>query len=124
LIDGDRRRAFEDRGRKLAAAARKARNQTLDEAAWGWDASPITTARVSAELWNHLQHEDWSLVSDVTFFSHWPTRLWDFRKHYQYIGGWGAYGIGYGAPAARGAPLANKKHGRLRVSNLCVGGLN
>ena len=37
-------------------------------------------------------------------------------KHYQYIGGTGGGGIGYGAPAAVGAALANRKHGRLSVS--------
>ena len=34
-------------------------------------------------------------------------------KHYQYIGWSGADGVGYGAPAAVGAALANRKHGRL-----------
>jgi thiamine pyrophosphate-dependent acetolactate synthase large subunit-like protein len=96
----------------------------LDQAAWGWDASPITTARLSAELWNQIKNEDWSLVSDVVFLSFWPTRLWDFDKHYQYIGGQGAYGIGYGAPAAVGAALANRKHGRLSVNIQCDGDLN
>jgi len=38
------------------------------------------------------------------------------NKHHQYIGGKGGAGIGYGAPAALGAALANKKHGRLTVS--------
>ena len=54
--------------------------------------------------------EDWSLVSDTSFISNWPHRLWDFTKHYPYIGWSGAYGIGYGAPAAVGAALANRKH--------------
>jgi len=96
----------------------------LEQAAWGWDASPITTARVSAELWNQIKNEDWSLVSDVVFFSFWPTRLWDFTKHYQFIGGHGAYGVGYGAPAAVGAALANKTYGRLTVNIQCDGDLN
>jgi acetolactate synthase-1/2/3 large subunit len=32
------------------------------------------------------------------------------------MGGAGGYGVGYGAPAAVGAALANKKHGRLTVN--------
>jgi thiamine pyrophosphate-dependent acetolactate synthase large subunit-like protein len=56
--------------------------------------------------------------------SWWPLRLWDFDKHYQFIGGHGAYGIGYGAPAAVGAALANKKHGRITVNIQCDGDLN
>ena len=124
LISADRKRILRDRGAKLAEAAKQAHQQALEQAAWGWDASPITTARLSAELWNQIRNEDWSLVSDVTFMSFWPTRLWDFDKHYQYIGGQGAYGIGYGAPAAVGAALANKKHGRLSVNIQCDGDLN
>jgi acetolactate synthase-1/2/3 large subunit len=124
LITGDRKRAFQERGAKLAEAARRAREQTLEQAAWGWDASPITTARLSAEVWNQIKDEDWSLVSDVVFLSFWPTRLWDFNKHHHYIGGQGAFGIGYGAPAAVGAALANRKHGRLTVNIQCDGDLN
>ena len=50
------------------------------------------------------------------FFSRWPTELWDFEKHYQFIGGKGGEGVGYGAPAAVGAALANRKHGRLTIN--------
>ena len=124
LITSDRKRAFQERGAKLAEAARKAHERTLDQAAWGWDASPITTARLSAELWNQVKDEDWSLVSDIVFLSHWPARLWDFKSHYHYIGGQGAFGIGYGAPAAVGAALANRKHGRLSINIQCDGDLN
>lgn len=124
LLTADRKRAFQDRGAKFAEAAKDAHQQALEQAAWAWDASPITTARLSAELWNQIKSEDWSLVSDVVFMSFWPTRLWDFQKHYQYIGGHGAYGIGYGAPAAVGAALANRKHGRLSVNIQCDGDLN
>ena len=124
LITADRRRAIDLRGTRLADAARRARSLTLEQAAWGWDASPISTARLSAELWNQIKSEDWSLVSDVTFISNWPLRMWDFTKHYQFIGWSGAYGIGYGAPAAVGAALANRKHGRLSVNIQCDGDLN
>ena len=124
LLTDDRKRAFQDRGAKFAEASKRAHQLALEQAAWAWDASPITTARLSAELWNQIKTEDWSLVSDVVFMSFWPTRLWDFQKHYQYIGGHGAYGIGYGAPAAVGAALANRKHGRLSVNIQCDGDLN
>jgi acetolactate synthase-1/2/3 large subunit len=124
IITSDRARVFHERGAKLAEVARRNAEDALNQAAWGWDASPITTARLSADIWNEIKREDWSLVSDVTFLSFWPTRLWDFDKHYQYIGGQGAYGIGYGAPAAVGAALANKKHGRLTVNIQCDGDLN
>jgi len=124
LITADRKRAIEQRGAKLAEASRRMREAALDHAAWGWDASPISTARLAAELWEQIKRDDWSLVSDVTFASNWPLRMWDFTKHYQFIGWSGAYGIGYGAPAAVGAALANRAHGRLSVNIQCDGDLN
>ncbi len=124
LITPERQRAFQARGTRVAAETRRAQEQALEHASYGWDASPISTARLSAELWNLLKDEDWSLVSDTAFISNWPNRLWDFTKHYQYIGWSGAYGIGYGAPAAVGAALANRKHGRLSVNIQCDGDLN
>jgi acetolactate synthase I/II/III large subunit len=124
LITPDRRRAMDERARKLGEEHKRTRDRDFDQAAAGWDASPITTARLSAELYEAVRHEDWSLVSDTTFVSWWPLRLWDFDKHYQFIGGHGAYGIGYGAPAAVGAALANKKYGRISVNIQCDGDLN
>lgn len=115
LISSDRKNALKDRGAKLADAHQKSLERARADAAYAWDASPITTARVSAELWQQIKSEDWSLVSEVGFFSRWPMRLWDFTKNYQYIGGAGGAGVGYGAPASVGAALANKKHGRLSV---------
>ncbi len=112
----DRKRTFADRGTKLAAAHQQAMNAGREAAASGWDATPISTARMSAEIWAQIKNEDWSLVSNCQFVSRWPLRLWDFNKHYHYIGGEGGYGVGYGAPASVGAALANRKHGRLTVS--------
>ena len=63
-----------------------------------------------------IEHEDWSLVSFARRVSNWPLRLWDFTKPYQFIGGPGGDGVGYTAPAAAGAALANRKHGRLSIS--------
>ncbi len=116
LITSDRKRAFEARGAKWTEASRKAMEDTRVAASYGWDASPISTARVTAELGAQIKNEDWSLVSEALFFSNWPLRLWNVDKHYQYIGGKGGAGIGYGAPATLGAALANKKHGRLTVN--------
>ena len=64
------------------------------------------------------------MVSGDGMQSTWPSKLWDFTKHYQFIGAQGAYGIGYGAPAAVGAALANKKYGRLTVNIQNDGDLN
>jgi thiamine pyrophosphate-dependent acetolactate synthase large subunit-like protein len=124
LITPERKRVIEQRGARVAAETRLAYEQAVEQAAWGWDATPVSTARLSVELWNAIKDEDWSLVSDVSFISGWPLRLWDFTKHHQYIGWSGAYGIGYGIGAAVGAALANRAHGRLSVNIQCDGDLN
>src|SRR5215470_16748690 len=124
LMTPERKRVAEERGRKLADEHKRTRDRDFDQAAVGWDASPISTARLSAELYNLIRKEDWSFVSDTTFISWWPVRLWDMNKPYHFIGGHGAYGVGYQAPAAVGAALANKKHGRISVNIQCDGDLN
>jgi acetolactate synthase I/II/III large subunit len=116
LLTDDRKRAIQARAAKLAQASQQAHDQTRTAASYAWDASPVSTARLSAELWAQVKNEDWSLVSDPFWVSNWPLRLWDFNKHYQFIGGAGGEGVGYLAPAALGAAIANKKHGRLSVS--------
>jgi thiamine pyrophosphate-dependent acetolactate synthase large subunit-like protein len=116
LINADRKRFLEDRGAKLATAKQQAVERLRTEATYAWDASPISTSRLSAEMWAQIKDKDWSVVSAVSSISNWPLRLWSFDKHYQYIGGAGGAGIGYGAPAATGAAIANRKHGRLTVN--------
>jgi thiamine pyrophosphate-dependent acetolactate synthase large subunit-like protein len=124
LITPDRRRALEQRGAKIAEANQKLHQRNIEMAAVGWDASPVSTARMAAELWAQVKNEDWSLVSNDRYPSYWATRLWDFKKPYHYIGAQGAAGIGYGAPAAVGAALANRKHGRLTVNIQPDGDIN
>ncbi len=115
-MTNDRKRALEDRGRKLATAREQMMQRVRDDAAYGWDASPISTARLSAELWAAVKNEDWSLVSEVGFVSDWPLKLWNFDKYYQFIGGAGGAGVGYNLPASVGAAQANRKYGRFSVS--------
>jgi acetolactate synthase-1/2/3 large subunit len=115
-LTGDRRRVFQQRGAEFAAARQKQLEQARTDAAYGWDASPISTGRVSAELWEQIKDEDWSLVSRDRHFGGWPRRLWAMEKHYHYNGGQGGGGVGYNAPAAVGAALANRKYGRLTVN--------
>jgi acetolactate synthase-1/2/3 large subunit len=112
LLTGDRKSAFEERARKLAEAQQEARERMRTEASYAWDASPISTARMAAEIWAQVKDKDWSLVSNNA----WAQRLWTFDRHYQYIGGSGGAGVGYGAPAALGAAVANKKYGRLSIN--------
>ena len=116
LITPDRKSAFEARGKKIAEENRIAHQRDVEQAALAFDASPVSTARVAAELWAQIKNEDWSLVSNDRHSSCWATRLWNFTKQYQFIGAQGGGGVGYNAPASVGAALANRKHGRLTVS--------
>jgi acetolactate synthase I/II/III large subunit len=94
----------------------QAREEALEQARLGWNAQPVSIPRLCADLWQEIRHHDWALVSDTSFQGDWPFRLWDFDKHYQFIGGSGGAGMGYTAPAAIGAALAHRAHGRLAVS--------
>lgn len=117
LVNGEQKPIYEARGKKLAAQREQLLQAARNEATWGWEASPISTARLCTELWALLQNEDYCLSSTAgNFISAWPQRLWDMKNHYNYLGSSGGFGIGYCAPAAVGAALANKKHGRFTVS--------
>jgi len=114
-IPNDRRPAIEKRGEALRKAWADGRERAKGAAAVAWDASPISTARLSTELWARIKDLDWSLVSSGNV-SNWPRRLWSMERYYQWLGGPGGYGVGYGAPAAVGAALANRAQGRFSVS--------
>lgn len=124
LIGSSERRRLGQRGSEVVEGHKATRERDRLIASSGWNSSPVSTARMAAELWAQIREDDWSLVSPQRFVSHWPLRLWDMDKRYQYIGEQGAAGIGYGAPASVGAALANKKHGRLSVNIQCDGDLN
>ena len=110
LITADRKRAFEERGKKLAAAHEQGMERARTEATYGWDSSPISTARLAAEIYEVIRDKDWSLVGGGA------SRLWNIDKVYRTAGGGGAAGVGYGAPGSVGGALANRKYGRLSVS--------
>jgi acetolactate synthase-1/2/3 large subunit len=115
LVDEGRRSAYEARGQKLAKAKLAMIEQTKSDATIGWDASPITTARMCAEVYAQIKDEDWSLVGNA-IRNTWPLRLWNFDKSYRWNGFSGGAGVGYNAPASVGAALANRRHGRLTVA--------
>jgi thiamine pyrophosphate-dependent acetolactate synthase large subunit-like protein len=115
-LPADRKTAIAQRGEAMRKAWSDTRQRTLKAATYAWDASPISTARMSAEIWAQIKDEDWSLVSSDRMLSSWPSRLWPMEKHYQHIGGPGGYGMGYGSPAAVGAALANRSEGRFSVN--------
>ena len=97
--------------------------RTREAAAYAWDASPISTARLCAELWNQIKDEDWSLVSTTPFSATGRCACGIWKSTITTSATQGGYGIGYGAPAAVGAALANRKYGRLSVNIQCDGDL-
>ncbi len=116
LITAGRKRAFQARRVKLIESSRRARERDRVLASQGWDESPLSTARVAAELWQQIKNKDWSLVSRSDGMSDWAWKLWNFEKYYHHIGQSGSVGVGYSNPASVGAALANRKYGRLSIN--------
>jgi len=127
-ITADKRRAIQDRIAKHTEANQKARIEAITQAVEakraGWDASPVSTARIYSELWPLIMNEDWCLSSPTGFSGGHNGQLWDHNKPYSYLGGQGAGGMGYGAPASVGAALAAKSRGRMVINIQTDGDLN
>jgi benzoylformate decarboxylase/acetolactate synthase-1/2/3 large subunit len=101
------------RATKLREDYRRMKDRARQEASIGWDVSPCSTARTSAHLWNTIKNEKWCVaVSGMQ----WNRNLWPAAEYYNFIGGSGGSGVGYGAPAAVGAALANRDKGIVTVS--------
>ncbi len=110
----ERKTAFADRARAVAKMHREMRARDKEAAAVGFDASPVSTARLTAEMWNAIKNERWALV--VSDRMPWARRLWPVTEHYQMLGGNGGYGLGGYAPIAVGAALANRDQGIISVT--------
>jgi len=109
----ERKAAFAERAKVVAKMHRDMKARDKERAALGWDASPVSTARLAAEMWNVIKNEKWALpVSDRI---PWARRLWPVTEHYQMLGGNGAAGVGGYGPIALGAALANKDKGIMTV---------
>jgi len=104
------------RGQRLAEMTPRLLEQARADAVHGWDASPISIPRMCMELYENIRNVDWTMPTETVFLSDWPHRLWDINKPHNWIGGSGAQGVGYNAPAALGAALANKGKGRITAA--------
>ena len=127
-LSPDKQHVIEERSAKHADANQRARvealKRALEQKRAGWDASPIATARIYAELWPLIEDEDWVLSSPSSFSGGHNTQLWIHNKPYNYLGGQGAGGMGYGAPASVGAALAAKSRGQIAINIQTDGDLN
>ena len=115
-IPNDRKAAIEKRGEAARKAYAEGMARTREAAAVGWNASPISTARMCMEVYGAVKDLDWSLVASEGNVSNWPNRLWPMEKYHHWLGRSGGYGVGYGAPASVGAALANRDLGRFSVA--------
>jgi acetolactate synthase-1/2/3 large subunit len=107
MTTDDRKRVFQDRGAKLAAGNQKTAERARVDATYAWDASPISLGRLSAEVWNAVKNEDWAGGIGGA--------EWNYEKYYRRTRLSSAAGVGFQAPSAVGAALAQKKNGRLYV---------
>jgi thiamine pyrophosphate-dependent acetolactate synthase large subunit-like protein len=127
-LTADKQRLIATRAAQHAAANQAARltqlKQALEARRAGWNASPISTARIYAELWPLIADEDWILSSPSNFSGGHNAQLWDHNKPHSYLGGQGAAGMGYGAPASVGAALAAKSRGQIVINVQTDGDLN
>jgi thiamine pyrophosphate-dependent acetolactate synthase large subunit-like protein len=110
----ERKTAFAERAKTVAKMHREMKQRDKEAAALGWDAAPVSTGRLAAEMWDVIKNEKWSLV--VSDRVQWARRLWPATEHYQMLGGNGGYGLGGYAPIAMGAALANKDKGIISVT--------
>ena len=117
LVTPDRRSVFEARGRKFQEVKAQELDRARLEAAFAWNASPIANGRLTAELWDVIRNEDWSLVGGgiSTSISGWGSGFerffWNFDKSYRSVGWLGGGGLGNGpgvrlAPRSRTASMA------------------
>ena len=105
LTTDDRKRAFPGSRDEDRRGRQKALERARLDATYGWDASPISTARLSAEVWEAVKNEDWAGGLGGP--------EWNYDKYYQRTRGGSAGGVGFASPAAVGAALAHRKNGRL-----------
>jgi thiamine pyrophosphate-dependent acetolactate synthase large subunit-like protein len=122
------RRTIEARAKRHANANQAAFLSGLEAAMEGklkgWNSSPVSTARIYAELWPLIANEDWCLASPTTYSSSHNRDLWVHNRPYSYLGAHPAAAIGYGAGAAGGAGLAARGRGRIVVNIQTDGDLN
>ena len=106
--------SFEARRELMKKRWDKQVQEAKEGAALGWDATPISTARLAMETFEVIKNEPWCLaVSDRIA---WARKLWPTTQYHQMLGGSGGQGVGYGLPASVGAALANKSLGRMTVT--------
>ena len=107
----NRRGALASRTGKLREDHQRMRERARTSASQGWTTTPVTTARLAAEMWNVIKRDKWCAAGRQD----WARSLWPATEYYNFNGGSGGAGVGYTAPAAVGAALANRDKGIITV---------
>jgi acetolactate synthase I/II/III large subunit len=76
-----------------------------------WQQSPVSTARLAAEVWDVISRHDWVLTAGTA--SDWALRTWDFDRAYRHAGK--SLGTATQISISLGVALAHKGSGRLVV---------
>ncbi|MDQ3028459.1 MAG: thiamine pyrophosphate-binding protein [Actinomycetota bacterium] len=109
-----------DQDRRLARQERVAALSELHDQTWEgwrrqaekvWNDSPVSTARLAAEVWEVVRDHDWVLTGGAA--SEWAYRTWDFDQPYRHPGK--SLGTATQISIATGVALAHKGSGRLVV---------
>ena len=121
LLERCRQLVAEDRPDRAAERVqRRADLQARHDRTWqGWaakaqevaDASPVSTARLAAEVWEVVQKHDWVLTAGTA--AEWALRTWDFDRPHRHPGK--QLGTATQIGISLGVALAHKGTGRLVV---------
>ena len=113
------REEIASRTQQIADINRQQRQQELraqlERRRKGWGNSPISTARLYADLWPYIANEDWCIGSQTNFSGGHHSDIWLHDQPYSCLGGSGGAGIGYSLGATTGAALAARDRGRIVI---------
>lgn len=109
--DAPRQDAFKERSAQLKEMHNRLRQRWQEEARQVWEQSPISTARLAAEVWDAVRGEDWVLAGNT--LRGWARRLWQINEPHRFP----AAGMGTATQIGQaiGVALAHKGSGRLVV---------
>lgn len=120
LLELCRRYEQAEPGRRAARQRRRRHLAALHDATWDgwrrqakadWDLSPVSTARLVAEVWEAVREYDWVLTAGTA--SGWALRAWDFDRPYRHPGA--SLGTATQISISLGVALAHRGSGNLVV---------
>ena len=102
----------------------KSLRQAIEKKRPGWNDTPVSLARMYAELWPLIKDLDWCLASPTHFSGRHHRELWDHDKPYSYLGQFPAAALGYGLGSSTGAALAARDRDRIVINIQADGDFN